>query len=153
MCDTLNIRLRSLQANRRLCSTGYMVIKNRFNVLGWVITDDTLWFSRQQRDEIDKAGQRWFTSRTVTVIRTISKTNQGMSRESARDQRGYHGINQLVQGGGAINTVSHIYKLSKWLRKGLNLTCNLTGQRVSTKEDSESLRRTGSGEEARVMKM
>lgn len=57
-----------------------------------------------------------------------------MSRESACDQRGYHGINQLIQGAGAINTAS------KRLWKGLNLACNLTGQTVSEKEGCESLR-------------
>lgn len=69
-----------------------------------------------------------------SLFRTISKTNQGMSRESACDQRGYHGINQLIQGGGAINTARSKYKPSKWQRKGLNLTCNLTGQTVSEEE-------------------
>ncbi len=63
----------------------------------------------------------------LSLLRTISETNQGM-RESACDQRGYHGINQLIQGGGAVNTASQKYKPSKRLWKELNLTCNLTGQ-------------------------
>lgn len=67
-----------------------------------------------------------------------------MSRKSACDQRGYHGINQLIQAGGAINTAS------KRLRKGLNLTCNLTGQTVSENEGSESLRWTGSEDNGNV---
>lgn len=49
-------------------------------------------------------------------------------RPSACDGRGYHVINQLTQGGGAIN------RAGKRLWKGLDLTCNLTGQRGSEKE-------------------
>lgn len=68
-----------------------------------------------------------------------------MSRESACDQRGYHGFNQLIQGGGAINTARHKYKPSKWLWKGLNLTCNLTDQAVSEKERARARGSEGNG--------
>lgn len=61
------------------------------------------------------------------------------SRKSACDQRCYHGINPFIQCVGAIDTASKI------LWKGLKLTCNLTGQRVSENEGNESLRRMGRG--------
>lgn len=131
--------------------SGFTVIKNRCYVLEWVIAADALWFSGQRHNGIDKTGQRWFTSRTL--LRTISQTNQDMSGESECDPRGYHGINQLIQGGGAIYTAGHTYKPSKWLWKGLNLTCNLTGQRASAKERVRARQGRRIGEVARVMEM
>ena len=101
----------------------------------WNESAELLRFSRQQHHRqirLDRgdlpAGQ------SLSLLSTISKTNQDMGRKSACDQSGYHGINQPIRGGGAINTAW------KRLRKGLNLTCNLAGQRVSEGEGSESLR-------------
>lgn len=71
----------------------------------------------------DKGGRGWWAAvQSPPPFRTISKSNQDSVRKSACDHRGYHVINQLTQGGGAINTTG------KRLGKGLKLTCNLTGQ-------------------------
>lgn len=111
---------------RSIGYTGFVGLKNRFRVL---MSMDTLlvfqsvsqWHRRMDRGDLAVGQSR-------SLFRTISKSNQDMVRKSA----GYCVINQLSQGGDAINVAS------KRLWKGLNLTCNLTGQRVCKKEGSGS---------------
>lgn len=74
-----------------------------------------------------------------SLLRTITETNQVMSRQVLCNQPGFYGFNQLVHCGDAISTARHKYKSSKWQWKGLNLTCNLIGQRLSMVETARAV--------------